>query len=245
MAASTIEDSTTTRFNPLVWRQMYLSLEMFTGPYRIEEEGNRTLLRMATLFRNELDPGEYPYPFWHSTAKWESYEFSREILFVIEGGKMIGAVRSAEQDRTRPAVTHSFDGNWDWRGSGGDVKTPVVLYRRLFSRTNPHVVELDQAYRAFEAASRPYHCTSCHRPDNLAGQRQLEMICYPNQALASRHTIVHAIETRRMPPAIAGERAGIADPAERENFLQLARRFEATADAALSFEAYGLAVPSK
>ena len=44
------------------------------------------------------------------------------------------------------------------------------------------------------------HCAGCHRPDNPARQRQLEMLCYPNQALSSRHTIVRAIKDKQMPP---------------------------------------------
>jgi hypothetical protein len=224
------EDGRTTRFNPLAWRKMYLSLEMFTGEYRVERDSGRTILKAKTRFRSGLDPGQYPYPFWHSTAKWDSYELARETLFVIEGDRVVGALRSAEQDPSRPRVARTFDGDWK---AGADAEGhPVVLYRRLFSPSNPYVAPLERAFRAFEAESRPYNCAGCHRPDNAAGQAQLEMLCYPNQALASRHTVVRAIEERRMPPP-----SGIADDEERRRLLQLARTFEATAEAALAFEA--------
>jgi hypothetical protein len=67
-----LADSNTTRFNPLVWRKMYLSLSMFTGERRIERVDGKTVLHLANRFRNELDIGSYPYPFWHSKAKWDS-----------------------------------------------------------------------------------------------------------------------------------------------------------------------------
>lgn len=249
-----LEDGRTTRFNPLVWRKMYLSLEMFSGEYRIEQVAGRTILRATTRFRNALDPGEYPYPFWHSAAKWESYQRARETLFVIESGKVTGALRSATQDLGRPAVARAFDGNWRSTAIDGSEGPSVVLYRRLFSRSNPHVATLDLAFRAFEAESRQYNCAGCHRPDNRAGQRQLEMFCYPNQALASRHTIVRVIRERQMPPpsaALPGQpSSGIADDAQRQRLLDLALAFEAAAEAALASEsasAHGLtgAVPSK
>ncbi len=231
------EDGRTTRFNPLVWRKMYLSLEMFAGTYRIERVADTTILRMATRFRSELDPGDYPYPFWHSTAKWESYEFALETLFVIVDGKIIGALRSADYDRSRPALARTFDGNWNWVAEQGGRGPSVALYRRLFSPSNLNVAPLDRAFRAFEAESRQYNCAGCHRPDNPAGQRQLEMFCYPNQALASRHTIVRAIEDNRMPPpSLPGTPSGIADEHKRHRLLELAREFETVADAALRAE---------
>ncbi|MFD2271089.1 hypothetical protein ACFS07_08035 [Undibacterium arcticum] len=37
----------------------------------------REKLYLATLgvvFRNRLQPGQFPYPFWHDAAKWNTYE---------------------------------------------------------------------------------------------------------------------------------------------------------------------------
>ncbi len=235
-APGRLEDGKTTRFNPLVWRKLYLALEMFTGEHSIERLGDRTIVRLKTQFRNELDPGEYPYPFWHSAAKWESYQKSTETLFVIEGDRIRGALRSTRHDSSRSSVPHTFNGSFI--GDGKDGEAPAVaLYARLFSRSNPHVAALDRAFRAFEAGARPYNCVACHSPDNTAGQRQLEMLCYPNQALTSRHSIVRAIEARQMPPSqTSGHPAGISDDAERQRLLDLARAFEAAAESALTFE---------
>ena len=178
-------DRRVTQFNPLVWRKMYLSLEMFTGDYRVEHSSGRTIVIAETRFRGKLDEGEYPYPFWHSRAKWESYEFAIATIFVVDGGRIVGALRSANQDRGRPSLERQFDGDWDASAQG----RPAVLYRRLFSPSNPYVSALDDSFRAFEAEARPYECTHCHRPDNPAGQAQLEMLIYPNQALVSRHAL--------------------------------------------------------
>jgi hypothetical protein len=64
------------------------------------------VLHLPCQFRNELDPGAYPCPFWHSQKKWESYERAVELLLVIENGKIIGAYRSAEQDPVRSHVMY-------------------------------------------------------------------------------------------------------------------------------------------
>jgi hypothetical protein len=235
-SADALDDVRTTRLNPLVWLKMYLSLEMFTGEYRVERAGRRTVVHAATRFRSRLDAGEYPYPFWHAEDKWDSYQFARETVFFLEDGRLVGALRSATQDRSRPAQVRAFDGDWS-------PSPRVVLFRRFFSPGNRHAADVDSTFRAFEAESRTYHCSGCHRPDNPAGQKQLEMLCYPNQALSARHDIVRAIEERRMPPT-----AGIADDASREHLLTLARAFASAADAALAAEsAQGrtVAVPSK
>jgi hypothetical protein len=223
-------DGRTTRFNPLAWRKMYLSLEMFSGDYRVEHVGRRTVLRASTRFRSALDPGEYPYPFWHSTEKWQSYQLSVETIFLLEGDTIVGALRSAAQDQSRPFTQRAFDGDWNLGQREEAESRPVVLFQRLFSPSNPWVPTLDRAFRNFEAESRPYHCAGCHRPDNRAHQDQLEMFCYPNQALASRHTIVRAIEDKRMPPD------GLDDE-QRARLAAAARAFEAAAEAALASEA--------
>src|SRR5947209_14631807 len=82
-------DSQLTLFNPLVWRRMYLSLFMFPGPYRIERADPYLLLWIPYQFRSRLDMGAYPYPFWHSKKKWDSYQFATELILVFQNGKII------------------------------------------------------------------------------------------------------------------------------------------------------------
>jgi hypothetical protein len=124
-----------TRFNPLVWRKMYASLFMFGADYRVETQGTQTLLYIPYAFRNELDTGSYPYPFWHSKGKWDGYQFATEVVFFIENGKLLGAMRSAHQDPTRPDMPRTgFDGNWTWKTPEGlTLPGSSMLYSKLFS----------------------------------------------------------------------------------------------------------------
>ena len=230
-----LDESHTTRFNPLAWRKMYLSLSMFGGTPTIETLDATTVVHIPMTFRNELDAGAYPYPFWHSKTKWESYQYSTELLLFIEQGKVVGALRSQVQDKTRPTVPHDFNGMWKW--TEGDLEMPqVTLYANLFSAENPVVPRLDAAYRALEAAMRPHQCMSCHSPDNLSNQSPLELLTYPNQALQSRRSLVEVFELDAMPPSTDAMVGGISDPAERAKLLELAKAFERAADAALAYE---------
>jgi hypothetical protein len=43
----TLKDSHTTSFDPLVWRQMYLSTFMFSGEPKVEERNNLTIIHKS------------------------------------------------------------------------------------------------------------------------------------------------------------------------------------------------------
>jgi hypothetical protein len=222
----------TTRFNPRVFRRMYLSLFMFTGAVTVEQVGDLTVAHLPYVFRNGLDPGVYPYPFWHNPNKWRDYQLATELHLVFRGNRMIGALRSAVRLLSRPRTSLAWDGQWNW--SEG-AEPHVTLYRNLFSATNPHVARLDASYRALEEAMRSQNCVSCHRPDNTSDINPLVLFSYPNQALEGRHAIREQIERNLMPIGADGRR-GIADPAERARLLELARAFESAAEDALSAE---------
>ena len=101
-----------TRFEPRVWRRLYLSLYSFPGEHRVEQlSDGRTLLRLKPKFRNQLDMGAYPYPFWHRISKWESYQLAEELVFIIKDKKILGASRSfaARTDRAG-LVAHEWGG---------------------------------------------------------------------------------------------------------------------------------------
>ena len=184
------EESNMNYFNTFVWRRMYLSLMMFTGESTIEQTADGlTVVHMPALFRNELEIGSYPYPFWHSQKKWDSYQLAREFLVVIQNGKWIGAMRSADQDPARPQVTHTWSGQWHWE-QGGTEMPYVSLYSYLLSPQNPNVSRLDTAYRALSDGLRSQSCFMCHSPDNHAGITPLEFFNYPNQALTARNSII-------------------------------------------------------
>lgn len=230
-----LSKSRTTQMNALVLRRMYLSVFAFGPEYRIAPSDRGVVLHVATRFYDQLDTGDYPYPFWHSAGKWQSYERSKEILFFIERGEVTAVLRSSEQDPERPHVEHAWDGKWTWQSARGE-EPKNALYTSLFSASNPHVAALDSAYRAFEEAQRKSRCVSCHDPSNFAKASPLELFSYPNQALTGRHDIVRELHANEMPPASADTPPGITDEAYRKELIGLAERFAALGDEALRFE---------
>jgi hypothetical protein len=232
---------TTTHFNDFVWRRIYLSLFMFPGKYKVEQVGDRTILRLPYQFRNQLDMGDYPYPYWHSKKKWDAFQLSPELLFIFEKGKIAASLRSVERDKSRPYVAHEWNGKWTWTDEKGQQQPTVTLYKAILSSTNPHVSDLDVAYRAFESESRKFNCAVCHNPGNPSKMYPLSILNYPNQALSGRHKIVSVIENDTMPPASVdakkvGHPAGIENEAEKEKLLKLAKAFAKAGDLAIAFE---------
>jgi hypothetical protein len=231
-----LDKNNRTNFNPRIFRRLYLSTFMFPGDFSVEKTDTGSIIRVAVRFRNQLDPGSFPYPFWHSADKWASYETARDLLFFVEGGKLVGALRSAERDPTRPHRDMKWDGRWTWEDSGG-VQPRVSLFSYGFSPQNPHVAELEDAYRTMERELRKETCLVCHSPDNSAKMNPLELFSYPNQALSGRRNLIAVLNSNLMPPAdAAGKPPGLVDDARRTALVALARKFQEAGDKALAFE---------
>jgi len=233
-----LQESPMNRFNVFVWRRMYLSLMMFPGQMSVEQTADGlTVVHLPYQFRNALEIGSYPYPFWHSKKKWDSYELSKEMVLVFQGGKWLGALRSTEQDATKSQVAHTWSGQWHWE-MGGEEMPYVSLYKYLLSPQNPNAGRLNTAYRALSEGLRNQSCFMCHQPDNYGQAAQLELFNYPNQALYARNDIITNLENNTMPPAAntLGLPGGIAKDADRQELLTLARTFKAAGDDALAFE---------
>jgi heme-binding protein len=231
-----LENFASNRFNPLAWRKMYLSLFMFDRNFRVERVGGQTILHMPARFRGELDAGEYPYPFWHSEKKWNAYNYSTEVILVYRDGKLKGAVRSAVFDTSRSKAAKTWDQKWHWftPGAGHEADQPqprVTLYSSLFTPENPHVKELDAAYRKLALGFAQFKCFECHTPSNDAKMNMLEFFNYPNQALAGRNRVITVLGENSMPPI-----DGIQSSRDRQTMLELARDFKRIADEALAFE---------
>jgi hypothetical protein len=209
---------------------------MFDQNYRVERIGDEAILHMPARFRGELDAGEYPYPFWHSDKKWDAYNYSTEVIFVYREGKLKGAVRSAVTDTSRPKLAKTWDHKWHWFTPGANhepdqAQPRVTLYANLLSPNNPHVKELDSAYRRLALGFNQFKCFECHTPANDARMNMLEFFNFPNQALAGRNRIITVLEENSMPPI-----DGIENPRDRATMLELAREFKRVADEALKFE---------
>ncbi len=225
-----------TEFDPRVWRAEYLAGFMFTGKHTVEKKDGYTVLFMDCAYRNKLDAGDYPYPFWHSKKKWDSYQRTTNLMFLFEKGHLTASYRSPEQDASRPLVEKTFDGNWHW--SEKDQTQPAVsLYTRIFSKDNPHAKDLETAYRNLESAARQNNCMSCHSPDNAAHAKKLVLLTFPNQALNARLTIVNELQSNLMPPKNKDTGlSGVADEKEKQKLVELAKTFAELGDKALAFE---------
>ena len=71
-----LKATTLTQVAPEVWSGLYAPLFMFDGTWRLDYDESEQLYRarLGALFRNALDPGQYPYPFWHDARKWNDYQ---------------------------------------------------------------------------------------------------------------------------------------------------------------------------
>ncbi len=229
----------TTRFAPRVWRRLYLSLYSFPKEHSVEQLADgRTLLKLKPKFRNKLDMGAYPYPFWHRLSKWESYQLADELVLILKDKRIIGALRSNAATADRSSyVPHEWGGQWEWR-KGGELMPFAALYTYLFSKENPYVTELEAAYRASEHKLREQNCLVCHSPDNGSSMNQLELFSYPNQALSGRHRIVEQLEKNLMPTSDSkrGYTRGISDEHDRQELLELAKHFATLGDQAMQWE---------
>lgn len=227
-----------TEFNPAIWAKMYLSTFMFPGPYQIRQEGRFTVLEIEAKFRGELDPGEYPYPFWHSPNKWTAYMNTQSLVFIFEPGRLLAAMRKSPPPQSLKQIRRTWDTKWTWTDAQGNPQPRVALFTYVFSKDNPHVGALDESFRELEKHFREQNCLLCHSPDNRSRLNDLLLLNYPNQALVARRTLVTVLESNNMPPGSveAHEPMGIQDQKVLAEMIRLAKTFEKNADAAFAYE---------
>lgn len=227
-----------TELDPLVWLKLYGSMLMFSGQYEIKPSGRFTVLELQATFRGNLDPGEYPYPFWHSPRKWQAYVDLRSLCVVFKEDKVVAVYRVAEPEGASPAAERKWDGAWRWTDAAGNPQPRVALFSYLFSGDNPHRAGVDDAYRRLEKELRAHECTTCHAPNNAGKAKALLLLTHPNQSLLARRSLLRTLENNEMPPADdAGHTAvGVGDAEERAELIELARSFVREADAAFAFE---------
>lgn len=227
-----------TEFEPLVWLKVYASTLMFTGEREVRKEGPFTLLELKAKFRSQLDPGDYPYPFWHNAKKWQGYVNLASVVFVFQGDQIVAAYRIAKADPVTPVAERPFDGQWHWTDANGMAQPRVSLFSYLFAADNPHGAAVDETYRKFEAKFRAQNCQECHGPENKGKSKELYMMVYPNQSLIGRHRLVKILQENKMPPEDLEKHhpAGIEDRTTRSELIGLAQAFARQADAAMAFE---------
>src|SRR5688572_27500512 len=73
-------------------------------------------------FRNALDPGQYPYPFWHDARKWHDYQSANTLILWIAlqpGNIVVGQfISNSQRDpslKSAPVARPPLDGQWSLR----------------------------------------------------------------------------------------------------------------------------------
>jgi hypothetical protein len=224
---------------PEVWARLYLSCFTFSGKYELRQVGSFSIVELPARFRAQLNPGEYPHPFWHSQQEWKGYVNAESVLLVAASDRLIGAfLKSSDSGEGDAASPRAWDDRWTWQDENGNRQPRVAEYPYQFSSENPHLRTLDAAYRKLEPLFESQGCFKCHTPANRSKSDVLVLLGYPNQALAARESLVEVLEKNSMPPAepSRGWSRGIRDETIRLEMLRAAQEFRAEGDAALSYE---------
>ena len=218
-----------TEFDSEMWTGLYLSLWMFTGKWQVvyDEVEKKNAILLQTKFRNRLEQGQYPYPFWHSTAKWNDWQAAPSLKIYLDASsnRVFAFLRSKSGERVAgnyPDVApHAFDGQWRWRAADGVMEPRVTLFDGLYRKDNPHLVDLEQSYQEFANEMRRSTCSGCHVPNNPNKMRRLVLLQTPAHAAAEVERIIKSVRDEKMPYDDWGDPAHL-DPALRTALLDYA-----------------------
>jgi len=154
------------------------ALFMFTGEYEISFDPTERLYsaRAPALFRNALDPGQYPYPFWHDGKKWADYQAANQVTFWIDPAKIrIVMMQFSAQGKPDPRLTSAphtqpaFDGKWMWTDAQGRTQPRPTLFVGLMSRNNPYLGQLEGTFRTSPASCAKAAATNATPPITMRG----------------------------------------------------------------------------
>jgi len=203
-----LKNTTLTQFAPEVWTGLYAPMFMFDGTWRLDYDQSEQLYkaRIGALFRNALDPGQYPYPFWHDAKKWNAYQAANTLVLWIEpqsGMIVVGQFIRDNQDspslESAPVARPPFDGQWMWTDANGVDQPAPTLFRGLFSENNPYIGELEPAYRELANAMRRGLCDDCHVPNNPSGMKRLVLLQTPAHAASEIKRLMKSVRDNEMP----------------------------------------------
>lgn len=241
-----LKETNLTKFGRDVLTGMYLPLFMFSGRQDVTYSTEEKLFRieLGARFRNRLQPGQFPYPFWHEDEKWATYEGANAILLWVDPKEMV--VRAAQftmkgtlepASANTPVARPQFDGKWMWTDARGETQPKASLFDGLFSPENPHLRKLDAAYKELALSLRDGQCSSCHVPSNPYRSKRLVLMQTPAHAAAEIKRIMSTVRRDTMP---LNETSGVEEPLAKEIKGELLRRasaFERVVDAARAWEA--------
>lgn len=244
-----LADTSLTQFAPDVLTGMYLPLFMFNGEHKVEwvESEKLARIRLRTAFRNRLQPGQFPYPFWHEAEKWSMYQAANEVLLWWHPGRArITAAQftvhgeQAPLARSEPVPAHAFSGQWMWADAQGKAQPKVTLFDGLFQADNPYMASLDGAYKKLALRLRDGQCDSCHVPDNPHKTKRLVLLQTPAHAAAEIRRVLKSLQTDRMPLDETGIETSLP-PKVKQALLDEGEAFAKLVDAAKAWEASRLA----
>jgi hypothetical protein len=240
-----LNDARLTRLGATLWTRLYLSLFMTDGTVeslRWDDAYHLFRLSVRVAFRNEMAPGRYPYPFWHQPAKWEAYEQSHILDFLIapDDGLVAVAFRQPVGNgpagvAIQPVKREPFDGKWMWRDQTGQLQPVVTLFQGIYRAQNPELARLDATYREMALALRESSCMDCHTPANPHGMKKLVLLQTPAHAADRIDRVVRMVKIGEMPY----EDWDIPRPlqgAQLEAFLARAEAFQNAVHAANAWE---------
>jgi hypothetical protein len=229
-----LKNTNLTQFGPDVFSNMYLPLFMFNGKHTVKYVESEGLyqVRLQTAFRNRLEPGQFPYPFWHEADKWGMYEQAREILLWWDGKKnQIKVAQFTVHAETPPIVaTESVkhpphDGKWLWTDAQGRTQPMVTVFDGVFKAENPYISKLDSSYKALALRLRESQCDECHVPNNPDKMKRLVLLQTPAHAGAEIARVIKSVRDDKMPIDKIGVEQPL-DAAAKAALLKDAEAFE-------------------
>jgi hypothetical protein len=242
--AARLKDTPLTQFGGEVLSGLYLPLFMFNGRYRVDYDATeaRYRARLEGVFRNNLMPGQYPYPFWHDVKKWNDYERANGLTLWIDPytSKIVVGQFSRQEGADPRLNTVSrlppvFDGKWMWVDGNGEPQPKPTLFIGLFRADNPYLEQLQTTYKDLALAMRKGTCTTCHVPDNPEKMKRLVLLQTPAHAAAEIKRVMAAVRNNRMPLDEIGIEKEL-DAATKAVLLGFGAAFESTVSAAYAWE---------
>jgi len=239
-----LKDTTLTQFGREVLSGLYLPLFMFNGRYHVGYDATeaRYRVRLEAVFRNNLMPGQYPYPFWHDAKKWNDYERANGLTLWIDPytSKIVVGQFSRQEGadprlNTVSRIPPAFDGKWMWVDGNGEPQPKPALFVGLFRADNPYLEQLQTTYKDLALAMRNGTCNMCHVPDNPEKMKRLVLFQTPAHAAAEIKRLMAAVRSNRMPLDEIGIEKEL-DAETKALLLRFGAAFESTVAAAYTWE---------
>jgi hypothetical protein len=240
----TIKDSSLTQFAPDIVAGMYMPLFMFDGKYTLvyHEQEKLYLATLGVAFRNRLQPGQFPYPFWHDEKKWDGYQDANVMLLWIDpANSKIKVAQFAPTGKTMEGYASSkvapaaHDGKWLWTDAQGKTQPAVTLFDGLYRDNNPYKEKLDLTYRDFAITLRESQCLNCHVPNNPDKMKRLVLMQTPAHASMEIQRILKSVREKKMPLDDQNIEKTL-DPQLEKVLLEKGGAFEAVVNAAREWE---------